>query len=80
MLLKEIGKNRDEDGLMERGGMCNYLSDLYRTVSVKDVSLLRHILDLHRPRYSDVYGFPVFSYELRREFLLNLIEKYKQKV
>lgn len=82
MLLDEIGKNRDGNGLMLYGGLCNYINTIERATGANDARDLQNILDMHKPndKYFFPYWFPIFEYEPRREFLLNLIEKYKQKV
>jgi hypothetical protein len=79
-LLNEIQDTliRFEDGtvIMKNCGMCSYISDITKD---KDYFLLRNLLYTNRPNkiYRDgMFFFEPFNYELRYEFLKDLIKKY----
>lgn len=62
---------------MEFGGMCSYIREV--TNSQKNQKILKDLLYTNRPknRYEDgVFFFEPFNYELRYEFLKDLIKKY----
>jgi hypothetical protein len=71
---------RYEDGTvtMRKGGMCLYISDVVK--NMKDYSKLKLLIYNHKPKKVEeglgYYYFEPFNYELRYEFLKDLIKKY----